>query len=198
MESVGDWLFTRPKNPPGMLSLFSLFLFSSLCLVSASFLASNSYWWWLFGFLVAMDLIGMLASAGTVVAADRALLFLTVVIAEIVENPSNVFLLTLVILGLIVALDFSFFLRKIDGTNTDASVVVMRLKSYAYTVIPAFLLTYLLLFVYSQYLGFSLTEAVVVLGLTSVGTLIIVYAVSRFMLSFYSDYGRHLERRRLD
>ena len=198
MESVDDWLFTRPKNPPGMLSLFSLLLFSSLCLVSASLLASNSYWWGLFGFLVVMDLIGMLASAGTVVATDRALLFLTVVIAEIVANPSNVFLLTLVILGLIVALDFSFFLRKIDGTNTDASVFAMRLKSYAYTVLPASLLTYLLLFVYSQNLGFSLTEAVVVLGLASVGTLIIVYLVVRFMLSFYSDYGRHIERRRPD
>lgn len=199
MESVHDWLFERPENPPGIFSLFSLLLFSSLCLVSALFLASNNYWWWpLFGVLVGMDLIGMLASVGSVVAIDRSVLFLTVVITEIAENPSDVFLLTLLILGLVVVLDFSFFLRRVDGTNLDRNVFARRLKSYAYTVLPAALLTYLLLFVYSQYLGFSLTDAVVVLGLSSVGTLIIVYAVVRFLLSFHSDYGRRIERRRPD
>jgi hypothetical protein len=110
--------------------------------------------------------------------------FLIVVITEIVKNPSNIFLLTLVIIGLIAVLDFSFVLRKVDGTSVDWGVFARRLRSYAYTVLPAFLLTYLLLFVYSQNLGFSLVDAAIVLGLASVGTLVIVYAVVRFIASF--------------
>lgn len=187
MEAIQGWLHERPVNPPGMFSLFSLLLFSSLCLISAAFLAnSSSYWWWLFGILVVMDVLGMLASAGSVVSADRALFFVVVVITAIVRNPSNVLLLTLEILGLIAMLDFSFLLRRVDGTGVDRSVFTGRLKSYAYTVFPSFLLTCLLLFVFSQNLQFSLYEAAIVLGLTSVGALIIVYVVVRFILSFYS------------
>ena len=160
-------------------------MFSLLSLISAHFLATSSYWWYLFGVIVVIDLLGMLASVDTVIATDRAAFFLVIVVAEIAENPSNIFLLTLVILGLIGVLDSSFFLRKVDGSGVDRDPVVKRLKSYAYTLLPAFLLTYLMLFVYSQSLGFSLVDAAIVLGLTSAGTLIIVYLGVRFMLSFY-------------
>ena len=98
-------------------------------------------------------------------------------------NPSNIFILTIEILGLVAALDFSFLLRKVDGTSVDLSVLAKRLKSYAYTVLPAFFVTYLFLYVYSQNLQFSASEAVVVFGLASVGALIVVYAVVHFLLS---------------
>jgi hypothetical protein len=185
LESIHDWLFERPRNPPGISSLISFLIFSGLSLISAYFLATNNYWWWLFGILVATDVLGMLASIHTVVATDRAIFFLVVVITEIAENPSNIFLLTLIILGLIGMLDFSFFLMKVDGTSVDRGPIIRRLKSYSYTVLPAFLLTYLLLFVYSRGLGFGLVEASVVLGLASVGALFVVYIAVRFMLSIY-------------
>lgn len=186
MEAVREWIGTRPGNPPGLLSLISFLLFTSMCLVSLAFLANSStYWVWLFGFLVVMDVLGTLGSAGSVVSADRALFFVIIAIITIAKNPSNVFLLTLEMLGLIALLDFTFLLRKVDGTGVDRSVFTNRVKSYAYTVLPAFLLTYIFLFVYSQNLVFSLLEAAIVLGMVSVGTLIVVYAVVRFMLSLY-------------
>lgn len=180
-ETIQEWIYERPKNPPGMLSLLSLLLFSSLCLVSAAFLMSS--YWWLFGLLVTVDVLGMLTSAEIVVSADRALFFVAVAITAIVMNPSNVFLTMIEILGLIAVLDFSFLLRKVDGTGVDRSVFAKRLKSYTYTVLPAFLLTYLLLILYSQNLTFSVIEAAIVLGLASAGTLIIVYTVVRYMLT---------------
>lgn len=186
MEEVQEWLRSRPRNPPGILSLLSTLLFSSLCLISAALLENSStYWWWLFGILIVIDLLGMLASVDSVVSADRALFFVVVAITVVVRNPSDVFLSALTILVLIAVLDFSFLLRNVDGTGVDMAVFTNRAKSYAYTVLPAFLLTYLLLFVYSQNIVFSLYEAAVVLGLASAGALIVVYAVVRFMLSFY-------------
>jgi hypothetical protein len=177
-----DWLKERPKNPPGKFKLFSFLSFFSLCVVAAAF-SSGSYLW-LFGALVLVDGLGTVMQTDSIVSADRAILFLAITILAITKNPSNVFLLTLEILGLIAALDFSFLLRKLDGTGVDVGVIANRLKSYTRTILPAFLLTYLFLYVYSLNLQFNAFEAVVALGLASVGVLITIYAIVRFLLAF--------------
>lgn len=166
-----------------MFSLVSLLFFSILSFFSPLFLGSLSYLWYLFLTLVATDALGTLASNNTVVAADRALYFLGAVTTEIVEHPAGVFQSTIVILGLIAALDFSLLLRKLDATSVDLGILTVRLKSYALTILPAFLLTYVLLYAYSLNLGFSPADAAIVLGLTSVGVLVIIYWTVTFMLS---------------
>ncbi|MGA2877076.1 MAG: hypothetical protein ABSE82_16285 [Nitrososphaerales archaeon] len=181
LETIQDWLHEGPRNPPGIFKLFSLLLFASLCITVA--LLQSSYWW-LFGALIVVDVLGMLASADSIVSGNRAVFFLAVMVTVIVGNPSNIFVLTLEMLGLIASLDFSFLLRKVDGTGVDRSVFADRLRSYVYTILPAFLLTYLMLYLYSQNLEFNSFDAVIALGLASVGVLAIIYVVVHFLISF--------------
>jgi hypothetical protein len=180
MATVQDWFRERPKNAPGIFNLFSFLLFSSLCVLAAAFLPG---YWLLFGALIAMDGLGTLVPADFFVSADRAIFFLAFVVLAMLKNPSGIFILTIEILGVIAALDFSFLLRKVDGTSVDRDVLARRLKSYAYTVLPAFFVTYLFLYVYSQNIQFNASEAVVAFGLASVGALIVVYAIVRFLFS---------------
>jgi hypothetical protein len=103
-----------------------------------------------------------------------------------VENSANVFLLTVEILALFAALDFSFLLREVDGTGVDKGIFFKRLGSYSRTVLPAFLLTYLYLFVFSNNIQMTEYESLIVFGLAATGTLFAIYGVSRFLFSLDS------------
>lgn len=184
MESLFDRLRERPRNAPGIYKLFSFLAFLSLNVTAAAVLSSSSAFLWLFGVLVAMDGLGTLMLPDSVVSADRAFFFFTVTIVSIVENSSNIFLLTLIVLGLVAALDFTLLLRKLDGTRVHPTVLANRLRSYARTILPAFLLTYLFLYLYSLNPQLSTLEALVVFGLTMAGALITIYFVARYLHSF--------------
>ncbi len=171
----------------GLFALFSLLLFCLLCAVVAVFLFAGYYW--LFVALAILDGVGIFAKADLIVYLDRSVFFLTVMIISMLQSPLNIFSLTIEILILVAALDFSLFLKKLDCTRVHSSVVLYRLRSYAYTVLPAFLLTYAL-YLYSFNLPlpkFSLSEIIIVFGLSSVGTLIIVYVLAQGLLSL----GKH-------
>lgn len=131
-----------------------------------------------------MDALGTLAAIDLIISADRAFFFLVVLLLTLLTFPLNLFSLSLEVLGLVAALDFSFLLRKVDGTGVDRSVLTNRLRSYAYTMVPTFLLTYLLLYFYEVNPLFTPLEAALALGLGTVGIFVSVYAVIRFLLSF--------------
>jgi hypothetical protein len=140
-------------------------------------------YWPLFAFVFVLDALGTLSAIDLIVSFDRAFFFLVALLLTLLAFPLNIFSLSLEVLGLVAALDFSFLLRKVDGTDVDRSVLTNRLKSYAYTVVPAFLLTYLFLYFYSVTPQFTLLEAALALGLGSVGIFVSVYGVIRFFLS---------------
>ena len=81
----------------------------------------------------------------------------------------------------IAALDVSFLLRRLHGTVVDASVVRGRLASYAYTLVPALLLSYSLTLLYSSLTGPSPPEPLALLAVSSTGALFSIYAVSRYL-----------------
>lgn len=179
MQSIQDWVRGRPVGTPGRFSVFSLGLFVFLCVGAVAELGR----WPLFAFLLVLDVLGTLAAIDFIVSIDRTLFFLVTLLLTLFTFPLNIFLLSLEVLGLVASLDFSFLLRRVDGTGVDKSVLIGRLKSYAYTIIPAFLLTYLFLYLYSVNPQFTLLEATLALGLGSVGVFVSVYAMIRFLLS---------------
>ena len=179
MTSIQNWIKGRPLSPPGRFNLFSFSIFSLLCLVATSELGR----WPLFVFLFVLDALGTLAAIDLVVSVDRALFFLATLLLTLLAFPLDIFTLSLELLSLLAALDFSFLLRKVDGTGVDGFVFVNRLRSYAYTIVPAFLITYLFLYFYTINMQFTLVEAALALGLGTVGIFVAVYAVFRFILS---------------
>ncbi|MDG6921968.1 MAG: hypothetical protein JRN67_01590 [Nitrososphaerota archaeon] len=179
MASIQDLIKGRPHRPPGRFNLFSFSLFSLLCLGTTIELGR----WPLFAVLFVLDALGTLAAIDLVISADRAFFFLVTLLLTLLTFPLNIFSLSLEVLSLVAALDFSFLLRKVDGTGVEVSVITNRLKSYAYTMFPAFLLTYLFLYFYSVNPQFTLLEAALALGLGTVGIFVSVYAIIRFLLS---------------
>ena len=179
MPSIQNWVKGRPLTPPGKFNLASFALFTLLCVGSTVALGR----WPVFAFLVVLDTLGTLASIDIIVSADRGLYFIITLFLILLKFPLNIFSLSIEVIGLVALLDFSYLLRRVDGTAVDYTVLINRVKSYAYTMLPAFLLTYLLLYLYSFNLQFSLLEAALALGLSTVGIFVSIYAVIRFFLS---------------
>lgn len=170
----------------GIFALYSFLLFCFLCVVAAVVLFDN-YYWWLFVALAIVDGVAIFLGAGAMVSIDRAFFFLAVISLSVLRGPLNVFALATEILLLIAALDFSLFLGRLDGTRVDVSVMINRLRTYAYTVLPAFLLTYAL-YSYLDYFSNLLTvisfpQVIVIFGISSGGVLIIVYLLAQRLLS---------------
>jgi hypothetical protein len=157
---------------------YSFLLFSLLCL-SAVALFSGLYL--VFVFMVAVDALGTLVNSDAVVSADRSALFLLLIVLSVAQGSHDLFLLFLEVVLVIAALDFSFLLRKLRGTVVDASVIGSRLKSYAYTLLPAFALSYSLTFLYSFISGVPLPEPVALLAVSSAAALFAIYWISRYL-----------------
>lgn len=179
MQTFQDWVKGRPLASPGRFNLFSFAIFSTLCLAASIALGH----WPVFAILFVIDGLGTLSTIDVIVASSRSLFFLMAILITALSFPLDLFVLSLEILGLLAFLDFSILLRKVDGTGVDISVLTKRLRSYTLTLLPAFLLTYLLLFFYSVNLQFDFFEATLFLALGAGGIFISVYAVSRYLLS---------------
>jgi hypothetical protein len=136
-------------------------------------------------FLVILEVDGLatLANSDLVVSVDRSTFFLALLILSVAQGSHDLFFLFLEVVLVITALDFSFLLRRIRGTIVDPSVLKSRLESYAYTVVPAFLLSYFLTLLYSFISGVSLPDPLALLAVSSTGALFAIYAVSRYLSS---------------
>ena len=179
MTSLRD---LRQEGRVGTFEILSLLLFALMSVAAFGFLA---YAAWVFVALIIIDVLGTLTSISFIVSFDRALLFFAVVALFVQKSSFNIFFMTIVIMILFATLDFSFLLRQLDGTRVDASVMTARLKSYVFTVLPALLVTYaLVLYLYSINIQFSAVQAMVVLGLSSVGVLVVIYTIASYLLSF--------------
>jgi hypothetical protein len=163
---------------------YSFLLFCALA-VSAIALFPDIYL--LFVAIVAVDGIATLVDSDSIVSVDRAALFLVLVVLSVAVGPHDLLSLFLRMILAIAALDMSFLLRRLRGTVIDASVIERRLGSYAYTLVPAFLLSYLLTYLYSSLSGLSPPEPVALLAVSSTSALLIIYVVSRYLTSHTAD-----------
>jgi hypothetical protein len=162
---------------------FEAYSFLLFCALSLSAIALFSGFYLLFVIIVTVDGLATLTNSDSVVSADRSIFFLALLILSVVRGSYNLFFLFLEIILVIAALDISFLLRRLQGTVVDVSVIRGRLESYAYTLVPAFLLSYSLTYLYSFISGFSSPEPLVLLAVSSAAALFAIYAVSRYLSS---------------
>jgi hypothetical protein len=163
---------------------YSFLLF---CALSLSAIALFPEVYLLFVAIVAVDGIATLVGSDSVVSVDRATLFLALVVLSVAEGPHDLLSLFLRMILAIAALDMSFLLRMLRGTVIDASVIRRRLGSYVYTLVPAFLLSYLLTYLYSSLSGLYSPEPVALLAVSSTSALLVIYVVSRYLTSHTND-----------
>lgn len=135
----------------------------------------------IFLLILVLDAVATIANSDALAAADRSVYFLTLVLLSVTLGPYSLPILFLEVLLVIAALDFSFLLRKMRGTVVDAAPLLKRLESYAYTILPAFLASYLLTFLYYPVAGASETDPLPVLAISSAVALLAIYSVSRHL-----------------
>jgi hypothetical protein len=155
--------------------------FLLFCVLSLAAVALFSGYYVIFVIIVAVDGLATLANSDSVVSVDRSTFFLALLVLSVAQGSHDLLFLFLEIVLVIAALDFSFLLRRLGGTVVDASVIMSRLESYAYTLVPAFLLSYSLTFLYSFISGISFPEPLVLLAVSSTAALFAIYAVSRYL-----------------
>ena len=119
----------------------------------------------------------------TTLEVDRSTFFLLLLILSVAQGPRDLLFLFLEVALVVAALDFSFLLRRVRGTVVDPAVLTNRLRSYAYTVLPAFLLSYALTFISSLVSGVALPDPLLLLAASATAALFVIYVVSRFLSS---------------
>ncbi len=188
-ESAGDdtELSAEPRpvseGPRGLAispEAFSFLLFGVLSLSAIA-------WFWgyyvLFLAILAIDGLATLANSDRTLEVDRSTFFLLLLILSVAQGPRDLLFLFLEVALVVAALDFSFLLRRVRGTVVDPAVLTNRLRSYAYTVLPAFLLSYALTFISSLVSGVALPDPLLLLAASATAALFVIYVVSRFLSS---------------
>jgi hypothetical protein len=169
---------------PGELSVsFEVYSFVLFCALVLSAAALFSSYYLIFLVIVEVDGLATLANSDLIVSADRSTFLLLLLVLSVARSSYDLFFLFLEVVLVIAALDFSFLLRRVRGTVVDSSVLTGRLESYAYTAVPAFLLSYFLTFLYSFISGVSLPDPLALLAVSSTAALFGIYAVSRYLSS---------------
>jgi hypothetical protein len=140
--------------------------------------------------IVEVDGLATLANSDLFVSIDRSTFFLALVIFSIARGSYDLFFLFAEIILVVIALDFTFLLRRVSGTLTDSSVFRRRLESYAYTAAPAFLMAYLLTVGYALVSGSSVPDPLALLVVSSTAALLSIYAVSRYLSSRVDAPGK--------
>jgi len=174
--SVG--IRSASKGPKGFAVSSESYSFLLFCVLAISAVALFAGYYAVFLVLILVDGLATLSNSDLMVSIDRSTFFLVLVFLSVAGDSHDLFFLFLEIVLAITALDFSFLLRKIRGTSVEPSVITNRLQSYAYTSVPAFLLSYLLTFLYSSVSGISLPFPLALLAASSTAALFAIYAVS--------------------
>ena len=160
--------------------LISFVLFALLALIAGALLPG---FYVVFLVLLEADGLATLANIDALVSADRSVYFLAFLILSVAEPTVNLLSFFLEIVLLVVALDFSFLLRRLRNTTFDLPVITGRLESYGYTAAPALLVSYSLTTLYSVASGGSVPDPLVLLVVSSTTAVFAIYAVSRYLSS---------------
>lgn len=131
--------------------------------------------------IVVLDGLGTLVGVDALVSVDRSAFFFFALIFSVAVADYSLLYLFLEAALFIAALDFSFLLRTTRDTEVDPSVYRRRLASYAYTIMPAFVLSYSLAFAYSFLSGAATVDPLALVAVCSTLALYAIYAVSRYL-----------------
>jgi hypothetical protein len=178
-NSDPEW--NHAKSRLSLFEVCSFVVFCVLCLVG---MAAFAAYYLLFVGLLVLDGAATFWSIDTVVSIDRSILFFGLIILTALWIP-NILLLTFEILALFAILDMSLFLRRLADTRIETSVLKRRLQSYTYTMVPAFLLSYVLISLFSIVPVDIVPQssALFVLAASSVGAFVTVWLVTRYLSS---------------
>jgi hypothetical protein len=163
---------------------YSFILFGAISLCA---MALFQGYYVLFVFLLAVDGLATVAKLGWAVAIDRVAFFASLLVLSLTVGGYTVFFLFAEVILVVTCLDMSFFLRRLGRTIVEDTVIRHRVMSYAYTMLPAFLLSYSLAFLYSLVSAFPSSEAVAFLAVSSAVGLSAIYALSRYLSTRSTD-----------
>jgi hypothetical protein len=168
----------EPRRGVDLHDFYSFIVFSAMVAFSIAILPEA---YWFFAFLILIDGVGTFFNSAALVAFDRAVCAISLVILSAVLLSFNAIYLILEALLAFVVLDLGFLLRKFSDTNVESPIIKKRIWSYAYVIVPSFLLSYALIFFYS-FVPQSADVSALILGLSSIGAFLIVLVVARYFL----------------
>jgi hypothetical protein len=178
-DSGPEWDPVRSR-----LGLFEVCSFIVFCILCAVAMAAFASYYLLFVGLIVIDGSATFFSSDSVISVDRSILFFGLIILTALSTP-DLLLLAFETLALFAVLDMSFLLRRVADTRVETSVLTRRLQSYAYTIVPAFLLTYALISFFSALPADIVppSSALFVLSASSAGAFLTVWLVARYLSS---------------
>jgi hypothetical protein len=167
------------------MEIYSFALIVGSMFVSSLFLLPSYYW--LFLILAFVDALSTRYRQDSLVAIDRmTFAFVLLLLSAQVLGFGILYIMveTVLLIGL---LDVSFLMRKIKGSG-GLSIVGLRLRTYLYSLVPALLFSFGMVFIYSELLGAraaltSSPTAVLELGLASFALMVLVVVVVHNALS---------------
>jgi len=169
------------------LSIFEVCSFLIFCVLCVAAMEAFEAYFLLFVALVVLDGAATFFSVDTLISVDRSILFFGLIILTALWMP-NLLLLTFETLALFAILDMSLFLRRLADTRIETSVLKRRLQSYTYTIVPAFLLTFVLISLFTVLPAdiIPVWLALFVLAASSAGAFATVWLVTRYLSSLTS------------
>ncbi|MHB1907387.1 MAG: hypothetical protein ACYCQJ_00795 [Nitrososphaerales archaeon] len=170
----------------GKYELLSFGIFATLSVVALIF---EKDFFEFYALLLITDGVATLLDSSLIVSVDRTLFLFMFIVLGSLSGDFGSLDLVVVTLTFLTLVDLSFLLRRIEDTKVVGDVFQKRLAAYCYTIIPAFLLTYIVVFLYLQ-ITISSSEAILVLGMSVVGGFIIVYLLARSFARPQSVLGK--------
>jgi hypothetical protein len=130
-----------------------------------------------FGFyivLLAVDLVATLLDSGTTIQFDRGIFVLLFIVLGSFSGQFGALQSMTAVLAVVTTIDFTIFLRKLEDTKVSNRVILKRLQSCLYTIVPTFLISYAVIYLYSQ-ITITGRLSVFVIGMGSVVAFLIIY-----------------------
>jgi len=161
--------------------ILSFFLTAATMLLSALFFPSE---YWLFIFLTIVDGFATAFRNDTAISVDRSAYALAVLVLGGIALKLSIIPMILETFSIIVLIDLLFLIRKMRARSTQDffKILLRRLESYVYTLVPAAVFSSGLIYLGTLAVGTSIgpTNAILELGLASIVVFVIIlYAAIR-------------------
>jgi hypothetical protein len=162
------------------LETFELLSFVLFGAMSLGALVLQTHFVYLYLSLFILDFLGTLFDLGAMLSIDRSAFAAFFVLLGTFAEHYTTFESVLSVIVIIVLLDWSFLLRKIQDTHIlGTSFLVKRLRAYVATAGSTILMSYFFVFVYSEISFFALPFAILIFGVAMVSAFVIFILIIR-------------------
>jgi hypothetical protein len=170
---------SRQVLEPG--EIVSFLLTAGTMLLSALFFPAE---YWLFIFLTIVDGFATAFRNNTVISVDRSAYALAVLVLGGIALRLSIIPMILETVSVIALIDLLFLVRRMRARSTQDffKILLRRLESYVYTLVPAAVFSSALIYLGTLALGTSIgpVNAILELGLASIAVFVIIlYAAIR-------------------